>query len=281
IVQPGDTGAARALGMGSAVTALPDDLESILWNPAGIARLDARQFCFFDTVTSGANRVRLLGYGQPGNTELAGAVSYLRNTNQPYNLTETSYVYTFGYNLSEKLSLGANLKYVRCKRGEQGKDAFGGDVGMLYDLGPSSSLGIAVMNVNEPILMDARVIPGSDTAPEQRLPRYRGARLVNVGLGFRFFPYVAAGQLGQVPKEYRTHVGVELFDATNEWRRELRFGVEQQVLARVAARAGLVGGAPTVGLSVRTAEITLTAGHVFAKSGGRGAQSVVGVTALY
>ncbi|MBI3947468.1 MAG: UPF0164 family protein [Armatimonadetes bacterium] len=275
-VQTIDTGGARALGMGNAFTALADDIEAILWNPAGLARLESRQAGFVEAVGSDAKKMRFVGYAQPDKEAPGGALSYLRVSDDTYALSETSLSYTFAQNWSDRLSVGANVRYSRLKRREQAHEIFNTDVGLLCDLTPTATLGVAVLNVLSPRLMEADRVSAT-----QELPRLKAPRLVNAGITFRFQPYVEGGRLGVAPRRYRTTVGLELFDATDQWRRELRFGVEQRVGSRLVARAGLLSSAPTVGLTARVQGFDVSAGTVFARSGGHTGETMLRVSTEY
>lgn len=275
-VQTTDTGGARALGMGNAFTGLADDVEGVLWNPAGVARLESHQSGYVEAVGSDFKKMRFVGYAQPAKEGPGGALAYLRTTNETYQLSETSLIYTFGQNWSDRLSAGGSVKYSRFKRRIHANEIFNIDVGLLYDLAPTATLGVSLLNVMNPRIMDADRV--SDTL---ELPQLEAPRLVNVGLVFRFQPYVEPGQLGVAPRRYRTTIGLELFDAADQWRRELRFGVEQRVGSFLVARAGLMSNAPTVGLSVRVRGLDISAGAVFARRGGHTAEKMLRISTPY
>ena len=110
---------------------------------------------------------------------------------------------------------------------------------------------------------------------------YEAPRLINAGLVFRLHPYTAEGQFGIAPASYRTKVLLDVFDVTDEFRREVRFGVEREVGSRLVARAGLISNTPTVGLGARMGNYTLNAGFVMGRTGGHGAETMVSLTSAY
>ncbi|PIR15262.1 MAG: hypothetical protein COV48_15350, partial [Elusimicrobia bacterium CG11_big_fil_rev_8_21_14_0_20_64_6] len=69
---------ARALGMGGAYTALADDANAIYWNPAGLARLDKREFTASHAEMFESTRLDFLAYAQPTSQgTFAAGLTYL------------------------------------------------------------------------------------------------------------------------------------------------------------------------------------------------------------
>src|SRR5690242_7888069 len=56
---------ARAIGMGESYTAAGDDVQSIGWNPAGIARMQRREFTFMHAEWFQGIRYESLAYAMP------------------------------------------------------------------------------------------------------------------------------------------------------------------------------------------------------------------------
>jgi hypothetical protein len=56
---------ARAIGMGETYTGVGDDVQSIGWNPAGVARMDHRQFTFMHSEWFQGIRYESAAYAQP------------------------------------------------------------------------------------------------------------------------------------------------------------------------------------------------------------------------
>jgi hypothetical protein len=56
---------ARAIGMGESYTAAGDDVQSMTWNPAGLARMSSRQFTFMHAEWFQGIRYESIAYAQP------------------------------------------------------------------------------------------------------------------------------------------------------------------------------------------------------------------------
>ncbi|NLB97801.1 MAG: hypothetical protein GX785_19065 [Armatimonadetes bacterium] len=276
-VQPAqlyDTGTARDLGMGGAVTAVADDLCMVLWNPAAAALLEGRRIIYSDSFRTTPKSLRFVSYGQSDEGDFTGALSYLRVDSDTYSTKENTAMYSMGHALSDRLIAGANVKYSRYERLGGAKEAFNVDLGLLYGLTDTTALGLAVLNVNEPRIMDEQVITPTYTAPAARAPR-----LINVGFAMKLHPQVAPGMLGIARRTYRTRVTFDLFDATDEIRRQLRFGVEHHLDRRWVARAGLLRSTPTFGLGYRGQGYTLNGAVLVGREGERATESVASISA--
>jgi hypothetical protein len=265
-----DSGPARALGMGNAFTAVADDAEAVLWNPAGLTRMTGREVTYADGARTFPKGMRFVSYAQPGQDGPAGALSYLRVTNAPFGIKEQSLGYTFAHEMGSALAIGLNVKYSRYERGTSGKETFNVDAGALYRVAPNVTLGLGILNAMSP-----------DIASGDGLPTAKAARLINTGVSFRLHPYVLPGQLGAGPRSYSTTLAVEVFDLTDELNRQLRFGVEQRLSERYTARVGLLSDVPTVGLGARMNGYVLNAGVLIGRSGRRSTESMFSVTSAF
>lgn len=259
-----DTGSARALGMGNAFTGLADDIQSVLWNPAGIAQVTGGQALYGDSFGSDQKSVRFAGFVQPSKDGPSGAVTYLRVDNGAYGIKENSLGYTFAQKWNEKLMLGANVKYSRFRRTDESKETFNVDLGALYNINDTATFGVAVLNAGNPRIFNGNI-----------LPEAKAARLVNAGLALKLQPFVKPGQLGTAPADYLTTVTFDLFDATDEVRRQLRFGVEHQFTDNLVGRAGLLSDNPTIGFGARVNKYVLNAGFLIGRSGHRSSESML------
>ena len=70
---------ARAIGMGESYTAAGNDVQAIAWNPAGIARMDGREFTFMHAEWYQGIRYESLAYAQPlgGFIFVGGGVDFM------------------------------------------------------------------------------------------------------------------------------------------------------------------------------------------------------------
>lgn len=268
-----DTGTARDVGMGGAVTAVGGDLAGVLWNPAGLAFLKQRQTVIAEALRSYPKSLRYIGYGQNAEDGPPGALSYLRVDNAIYDVKETAILYTFAQQWSPRLSLGANVKLSRFEYPGDAKEVFSFDAGAIYRVSPTVDFGVSVLNVNEPQMRD-RV----ELSETQTLPALKAPRIVNAGVLVRLNPDVGAGGLGNGARTYRTRITMDVTDVTDEVRREVRFGVEHDLTTRLVVRAGLLSSTPTVGLGVRVRGLQINGGALLAREGHRPAETMVSVT---
>lgn len=72
---------ARAIGMGESYVAVGDDVQALNWNPAGIGRLEGREFTFMHAEWFQGIRYESLSYAQPlgGFVFLGGGVDFLNS----------------------------------------------------------------------------------------------------------------------------------------------------------------------------------------------------------
>lgn len=69
---------ARALGMGGAYTALADDANALYWNPAGLSKLEKREFTASHAELFESTRLDFLAYAHPTNKgTFAAGLTYL------------------------------------------------------------------------------------------------------------------------------------------------------------------------------------------------------------
>lgn len=158
----------RARGMGQAFSALADDASAPFWNPAGTARLKRaeaalvweRPYPQLDGVTVGSGFASLVVPTRAGSFGLAWT-----DFNVSGFLQENVWVFHYARRVNGRLSAGANLKYLSHDytvgndpayssnpvfAGGTGKGALTGDLGLLYELAPSVSLGFAARNITRP-----------------------------------------------------------------------------------------------------------------------------------
>jgi len=172
---------ARPIGMGNAYTALADDVNAIYYNPAGLAQLDECQF------TSGYGK---LYWGLDDGSNLgSGFVGYAHplyhwgtlgagwlNLGLQGLYQENSFIFSYGNSLKKRLLAGFNLKLLYKKYGKTpytenalidggpgvsgerdpvfskgySRTGFSSDLGLLYRFNREYSLGLALIDINQP-----------------------------------------------------------------------------------------------------------------------------------
>lgn len=148
---------ARALGMGGAYTALADDANSLYWNPAGLAKLEKREFTASHAEMYESTRLDFLAYAHPtsqgtfsaGLTYLSqGKIEGRDSLGRPtagYDASDAAL--SAGY--ARKLGfaeLGASVKYIRSHIGSTEAQTVAADVGAKRDFG-NISVGAALRNL--------------------------------------------------------------------------------------------------------------------------------------
>lgn len=137
----------RAIAMGGAFTATANDVTALYWNPAGASRteLNSAQFShanwFADINYNWAGAMFNLG----GAGTLGLSVTYLdygemevttdrepEGTGEMFNPMDLSLAVTYAYNLTDKFSVGANVKYVTEKIWNSSASAVAMDLGVLF-----------------------------------------------------------------------------------------------------------------------------------------------------
>ena len=163
-------GTARATAMGSAVVAVPQGSASLLWNPAGLSRLDCKEAAIHhnsglgDTIQETAIFGMPLGEAQgdcKGGT-LGGIAASLGYVNygsfsgrdilglpaNSYHAGDYSGSVGWGMELLPKFSGGIVLKANQSNFAGKRYNAYTSDLGLMYALTPKIDLGLTYSNIN-------------------------------------------------------------------------------------------------------------------------------------
>ena len=200
---------ARAVGMGGAFTAVSGDVNSLFWNPAGLASLKQSQLGAMDAALAANTNFNTLGYARPTKYGTFGASAmYLdqgsldgRNTSaQPtggFNASDFAGSVAYANKVGKRLSLGANLKYIHSAIASDAGEDFALDAGALYDfgkLGPGTpSLGLVVQNLGPKMSMGggaASYLPTTLAAGASYL--YKG---LLADIDYKSMPYAPASEV--------------------------------------------------------------------------------------
>ena len=185
--QVGTTGAeflntclgARPSGMGNAFSAIADDINTVLWNPAGLTLLNGKEASFtytdigsvFDVSGAGNMYDGFLGYAQPLKNSDAAAISLqyqeqgkiAYTTESPeviaeYNLgANYAAILSYAKKLSPSLSWGANLKFIQAKLWRETGQAYAVDLGGLYqNQNKKLTIGLSLQNTGTKLKMGDR-----------------------------------------------------------------------------------------------------------------------------
>lgn len=211
---------ARALGMGGAYTALADDANALYWNPAGLSKLEKREFTASHAELFESTRLDFLAYAHPTSQgTFAAGLTYLSQSTiegrdslgrPTAGFDASDAALSLGYARKlEAAELGATFKYLRSHIGSTEAQGAALDVGAkrAFD---RVSVGAALRNLG----------PGLKFADQRNdLP----LRLA-VGAAYKFpGGHAAAGELVNGPRGAGTDVS---------------FGGEFQAVKSLYLRAG-------------------------------------------
>ena len=155
---------ARALGMGGAYTALADDANALYWNPAGLSKLEKREFTASHAEMFESTRLDFLAYAHPvGDGAFAAGLTYLSQGKidgrdslgrQTAGYDASDAAVNLGYARKlEAVDLGATIKYLRSHIGSTEAQGAAVDIGVkrafdrisvgaaLRNLGPGLKFG--------------------------------------------------------------------------------------------------------------------------------------------
>jgi hypothetical protein len=157
---------ARPAAMGEAYTGVADDIDAIYWNPAGLAtikspEIEGMHMQYFQSILYeyAAFAYPTTSYGTWGmavtNLYTNDLQARTQDTDAPagtFSSNDSAYWLSYAYPLTSKLSLGANMKYIRQTLDDTASTAYAADGGVLYDTGwRQLRLGASVQNVGSQV----------------------------------------------------------------------------------------------------------------------------------
>ena len=152
---------ARAIGMGSAVTALPNDVNQMFWNPAGMAlknQMLQASFSYNKWIADLNHNTAAVAYNWEGiGTIGIGFISFgltgieadrdipldpalkpfqvEENTSATYDYSDIALQLSYARHVIDNLSLGATVKYISQTIDGKSVTAFAIDFGSIYHIG--------------------------------------------------------------------------------------------------------------------------------------------------
>ena len=206
---------ARPIALGGAYTALANDINSVYWNPAGLARIGGNgeatfnhaewladtqyDFAAFSLTAStmGSVGFHVISFRTP--EEKVRTIRSPQGTGQVWDYNSIAIGGTFARNLTDKFSIGLTGKFIQEKLFNETARGAAFDIGVLYQTPfRNLSLGASITNFGTKMKLDGRdVFFNEDPLPEE-------------------------GSVDQVPSKYRT----ESFDIPLT----LRFGLAWTVM---------------------------------------------------
>jgi hypothetical protein len=202
---------AKSLSLANACVALTDEPSVLSINPGGLGFLGSKGF------QAGLSRLYELNelsegefyFAAPFRRLAIGAGLHVFGKGNYYQ--ESVLSLALAYRIRHRVSVGANLKYVRVSFSDEydALSAFSVDVGSAFKVNPNLQVGLGVRNANQPEL-----VKNSDDIP------------TNVSFGLAVFPFEEVTLLFDLSYEER-------------YREQLHFGQEIKLLKNLPLRFGI------------------------------------------
>jgi len=138
----------RAIGMGGAFVATANDASAMYWNPAGIGKLVSPEIIFVHTRWIADITFDYAGFVIPlGGIGTLGASLTMLNmgemevrtellqdgTGELFDVADLAIGLSYGFNLTDRFSLGITGKYILQKIWKEQAEGFAIDIGTIYD----------------------------------------------------------------------------------------------------------------------------------------------------
>ncbi len=163
---------ARASGMGGAYVAIANDVTSAFWNPAGLTRMERSELNvsysewlvntkhnwvafgmklgLFDAVAISFNQI---DFG----TEEITTADQPNGTGQFWSASDLAITLSYAHNLTDRLSVGGNIKYITQNVYNESAKAFALDVGLLfYTQVEGLKIGMNISNFGTEMKLDGK-----------------------------------------------------------------------------------------------------------------------------
>lgn len=214
---------ARPVGMGSAYTAVADDINAIYWNPAGLASLSKKEIGAMHSQWLLGSNYDFVGFGLPVRKGVLGfGISRLsqgdfesraanRQSLGSFKAFDQSFSLAFGRPLGERSSFGVGVKFIQSRIGQDSASSFALDFGILHRVSNYPvSIGLAVQNLGPGM----KFISQSDPLPLS----------ITAGLAYRILPGM--------------NMALDVKRLINDQETVFNFGTEYQLLGAMALRSG-------------------------------------------
>ncbi|MFQ5650138.1 MAG: PorV/PorQ family protein [bacterium] len=165
---------ARALGMGSAFTAVANDASAGYWNPAGLDLVERAQFEFMNVDLPFDRTFNFISTALPIKNLFTLGASWVglrvndiegRTTNsvEPeyfFGNSQNAFFFSFGKTLGYNLAVGGSLKLIRNTLDEDAANGLGFDAGVMLRLTDRISLGALAQDIGTDYRWDSGLTEG-------------------------------------------------------------------------------------------------------------------------
>ena len=142
---------AKALSMGSAFTAVSNNVTATYWNPAGLASIDGIEIGSMYSANMGLDRehnyvgvAKKFGFGTFALSWINAGWRDFPGDQGDYDIMDNNISLSYGYEILKGFKLGVNAKAYTQDIVNETENGFGFDTGVLYDLHPQISIGFMV-----------------------------------------------------------------------------------------------------------------------------------------
>ena len=157
---------ARAAGMGGAYVSIADDGTALHWNPAGLTRIGGPRLTLSHVSWFSDATYQYASYASPFGRDAAFGVALEQGSLSWDNTGEGSFetgdfagVAGYGRRLSPNLGVGGGLKFLSSSLGDDGAASFALDLGVVYRLSNTISIGAAARNMGPGLTFDSETDP--------------------------------------------------------------------------------------------------------------------------
>ncbi|MFQ5706510.1 MAG: PorV/PorQ family protein [bacterium] len=175
----------RGTAMGSAFVSIADDATAMFWNPSGIARMSDITLFFDHAPWLSSLNFNYFGavfpFGSQGSlglnvTSLSTDDMLITTVDQPlgtgetFSATSVAVGVAYARNLTDRFSIGINIKYLHESILNSNASGFAFDIGTLYDTPfPGVRLGVSLSNFGTNLRIDGEDLNVRvDIAPDQQ-----------------------------------------------------------------------------------------------------------------
>jgi hypothetical protein len=236
---------ARPAAMGETFAGVAGDVNSIYWNPAGLAGLAAGELSLTHALWLEDITYSNIAYGRPALGGTVGLAFSILGTGDIRKADNTGLQLNDDYSLSDKmglvsyarwfgdLALGASFKYINSGIEDESAHAYAVDLGTLYSgfrpWGRKLGLGLSAQNLG------TKVKYVSEAEPLPVLIRAGGALELSKGL-------LAAADLDYLEKNINVHAGAEYTLRLGSLALAARAGYKSDTVKEQGALSGVTAG---------------------------------------
>ncbi len=246
---------ARAIAMGSALTAGRNNESAIYYNPAGLSMVERFSFNATNQFLSLNRKLSIIdlsvkippgaGVGvmwvHAGVDEIDGRDSDGQHT-EMYSANEDALYIGFAQNMTSRIHLGVTLKILQ-QQLPTGSSTLQGsgvgfDLGCLYQLSPEISIGLAIQNIKTSYQWSNQTFSNREHVYKDQFPTD-----VRLGVNYLWKTWQFIGD-----------AGISIFEKKTI-NQEFRFGIEYIYNENLFTRVGFQGKNPTMGIGYQYSSI--------------------------